>query len=95
MDLKKLEAVGEFIIIEKLEEGAADDGPIKVVNKSTPFFGRGRVVASDDLGIDEGDEIVYLIDNAIPLGLGAPENVVVAKLEDVVCLVEEDEEDEE
>lgn len=93
MDLKKLEAMGEFIIIEKLDDDIADDGLIKVVDKSTPYFGRGRVISSDDLGVIGGLEIIYLIDNAIPLGLGAPENVVVAKLEDVVCLIEEDEDE--
>ena len=95
MELKKLEAMGEFVIIEKLDDGVADDGPIRVVDKSIPYFGRGRIITADDLVIEEGSEVVYLVDNAIPLGLGAPENIVVVKLEDVVCFVKDEGEDEE
>ena len=93
MDLKKLKAIGEFVIIEKLEDSVSDEGPIRVVDKSIPYFGRGRVIASDDFVADAGDEIIYLVDNAIPLGFGMPENIVVAKLEDLVCLMEEDEDE--
>lgn len=93
MELEKLEAMGDFTIIEKLKEDVAS-GPIAVAKASIPYFAKGRVISSGDLLLEPGQEVVFLIDNSLELGLGFPENIVVVKGDDVVCYVEEHEAEE-
>jgi hypothetical protein len=92
MELKKLEAMGDFAIVEKLNESNDNSGPIEVASTKPPYFARGKVITSGDMFLTAEEEIIFIVDNALDFGFGHS-NIYVVRGEDIVCCVENEEEE--
>ncbi len=66
-----------------------------MAREDIPYFAKGKVISADGEDCFDGDEVAFIVDNALALGLGAPPNIFVVKMEDIVCIMATDEEEEE
>lgn len=82
--MKKLVGLGEYVIVEKVEQKEKSSGSFEVVDNKSSLLSKGNVIADNDCGLSVGDEVIFFTDKASEFGFEFPSNVVFVSCDDMI-----------